>query len=324
MTLIKDGFRKRLGLPFILLAVLSVQAQTNNYAQKDTRGILEEFVESYKSDPMALTALFGIRIGNQWWHIKVERQEHPYEAGKKNQYTFHNLGPHKVHLFEGPPESPTWYFRFDSQEVFDAICAQKLIAGTAAARSTSADKVSFDIENMQGFDSSNGDTALAYSTMEHFWKPDPVEITRFGREGSLRTHGAAIVSLYMMKDKRISWFTLGQEETANGDRGLDKGQCPNLFIITKGKGKAQVGSSEIDLEPGMSIFVGAYVKHVLYNPNPEPMEGILVLFGDNIDYARGQSYPDFLEEQNQFYEANEWKVREKLILSRKSIPGGKE
>jgi len=37
----------------------------------------------------------------------------------------------------------------------------------------------------------------------------------------------------------------------------------------------------------MSVFVGPYVRHVLYNPNEEPLEGILVPFGDNIDFATG-------------------------------------
>jgi mannose-6-phosphate isomerase-like protein (cupin superfamily) len=195
--------------------------------------------------------------------------------------------------------------------VLEQFYNKTLMAGTASAKSTGADIVTFDIEDMEGFDSTHGDTSRAYIVMEHFWKPDPVEVTRFSRQSSLPTHGASHVSLYTMKDKRISWFTLGQQEVANGDRGLDKGQCPNLIIITKGKGKAQIGEEEIDLEPGMSIFVGPYVKHVFYNPNPEPLEGILVLYGDNIDYARGQSYPDFLEKQARFYAENEAEVASK-------------
>ena len=108
-----------------------------------------------------------------------------------------------------------------------------------------------------------------------------------------------------MKDKRINWFSLGTDQTANGDRGLDKGQVPNLLIITKGKGKATIGDTEMELEPGMSIFIGPYVKHVFYNPNEEPLEGILILYGDNIDYVFGQSYLDFLDEEYAFYEKNE-------------------
>ena len=93
------------------------------------------------------------------------------------------------------------------------------------------------------------------------------------------------------------------------EKGLDKGQVPNLFIITKGKGKALLGDEKIDLEPGMSIFVPPYVKHVFYNPYDEPLEGVLVLFGDNIDYTQGQSYMNFLEKEYEFYGLNEKDVK---------------
>ena len=137
--------------------------------------------------------------------------------------------------------------------------------------------------------------------MEHFWKKDAVEITYFTRDASLPTHGVDHVGLYTMKDKRIGWFSIGPEQAANTERGLDKGQVPNLFIITKGKGRAELGEGVVELEPGMSIFIGPYVKHVIYNPYDEPMEGILVLFGDNSDYVFGRSYMDLLEDQHKFY-----------------------
>lgn len=277
-------------------------------AEPDIEPLLQEFVESYRHDPMALDADFGIRIGKQWWHVQVRRTEHPYAAGREKQYTLHDFGPNDVSLAQGPPPSPTWFFRFDDPEIFRKISSGELAASTAAARSTGADYVAFDLEDMEGFRSTQQHTALGYLTMEHFWKKDPAEVTRFSRDSSLPSHGAQIVSLYTMKDKRISWFTLGQEEAANADRGLDKGQVPNLIIITKGRGKAQIGEQEIALEPGMSLFVGPYVKHVFYNPYPEPLEGILVLYGDNIDYVTGQSYPSFLEAEYAFYGENQQKV----------------
>ena len=274
-------------------------------AQQTTDDILKSFADSYVNDAMAITAHFGIKVGSDWWTVDVKRVEEGYMVGKQNQYTFHNYGPHQVELKKGMPNTPTWYFRIDDRSVLDKINDKLWTASTASAKSTPSDVVAFDIEDMEGYKSTQESTAIAYSTMEHFWKKDAVEITHFGRDASLPSHGAAIVSLYTMKDKRISWFTLGTEEVANGERGLDKGQVPNLFIITKGRGKAQIADQEIDLEPGMSVFVGPYVKHVLYNPNEEPLEGILILFGDNIDYALGQSYLAFLEKEYEFYGKNE-------------------
>ena len=231
-----------------------------------------------------------------------------YKVGKSKQYTFHNYGPGEVMLYSGKPEVPTWYFAFADRATLDKINEKVWTATTAAAKSTPADVVALNIEDMEGFQSGQKDVGIAYQVMEHFWKKDAVEITRFSRDGSLPSHGAEIVGLYTMKDKRISWFSIGPEQAANADRGLDRGQVPNLFIITSGRGKGQLGEEEIELEPGMSVFIGPYVKHVIYNPYDEPLEGILVLFGDNIDYAKGQSYLDFMEKEYQFYETNERKV----------------
>lgn len=291
-----------LAIVFLCLTFTTKEALAQEVS---TEAILKSFAESYRNDPMAMSTTFGIKVVDDWWHVTVERVEEPYAVGKQKQYTFHNYGPHKVKLLAGKPAQATWYFRFSDRATLDKINEKVWTAGTAVAKSTPSDEVAMDIEDMDGFKSSQQATALAYVTLEHFWKKDAAEIARFSRDSSLPSHGAAIVSLYTMKDKRIAWFSLGKEEVANGERGLDKSQVPNLFIITKGRGKGLIGDEEIDLEPGMSVFVGPYVKHVLYNLNDEPLEGILVLFGDNIDYALGQSYMSFLEKEYAFYEKNE-------------------
>ncbi|MCS5489296.1 cupin domain-containing protein [Algoriphagus limi] len=303
MKTTKTLFHLFLGLCFFL-GTYSLHAQTSSIEES-----LQNFVESYKTDPMALSTTFGIKVGDEWWTVSVRRFQEPYLVGKNKQYTFHNFGPHEVTLSKGQPSIPTWYFRFVDQSVLEKIERMEWTATTAVAKSTPADVTALDILDMDGYQSSQGATAIAYQTLEHFWKTNPGEVTRFSRDSSLPSHGAQLVALYTMKDKRISWFTLGTDEVANGDRGLDKGQVPNLFIITKGKGKAQIGEEEIDLEPGMSVFVGPYVSHVLYNPYQEPLEGILILYGDNIDYALGQSYLDFLDQEYAFYEKNEQAVK---------------
>ena len=297
----------------LLLAFVSMQ---NVSAQvQSTEAILQSFVESYKTDPMAITATFGIKVGDEWWYVTSERVQEAYKAGKSKQYTLHNFGPNKVALHKGMPTSPTWYFSLADRATLDNINQKVWTASTAAAKSTPADVVALDLSDMEGFTSNQKNTAIAYQVLEHFWKKDAVEITHFSRDKSLPSHGAEIVSLYTMKDKRIGWFSLGKEETANGERGLDKGQVPNLFIITKGRGKAQLGDEEFDLEPGMSVFVPQYRKHVIYNPYDEPLEGILVLFGDNVDFAFGQSYPDLLDATYEFYEQNDSEVQQKAAAS---------
>lgn len=287
---------KRLFYLLSLLCIAGLHAQSES-----TQNMLESFVDSYKTDHMAQTVTFGIKVDEDWWYVSSKRTQTGYEVGKQKQYTFHDFGPHTVTLHKGQPNKPTWYFHFASKEVLDNIYAKKWTASTASAKSFGSDKVGLNIRDMEGFSSNIKDDAQAYEIMEHFWKSDPVEITYFERDASLPTHGADHVGLYTMKDKRIGWFTIGPEQAANAERGLDKGQVPNLFIITKGKGRAELGDGIVELRPGMSIFIAPYVKHIIYNPYDEPLEGIVVLFGDNIDYARGKSYLDFLEDQHEFY-----------------------
>ena len=288
------------------LLVYPVQSQENS---KEHHAILQSFVESYKTDPMALSVTFGIAVGEEWWHVISERKEEGYKVGKKKLYTFHNYGPNEVTLYQGKPKEPTWYFKFADASVLEKINAKVWTASTASARSTPADEVGLDILSMDGFIYTQKTDAISYQVLEHFWKKDTIEITHFTRDNTLPSHGAEIVSLYTMKDKRIGWFSLGTDEAANADERLEKGQVPNLMIFTKGKGKGLFGEEEFDIEPGMSVFIGPYVKHVIYNPYEEPLEGILVLFGDNIDFAKGQSYLEFLEREQDFLEENEKNVQ---------------
>ncbi|MGX1927780.1 cupin domain-containing protein [Flagellimonas sp. 2504JD4-2] len=282
----------------MVISVSTIQAQTES-----TKKMLQSFVDSYQTDHMAHTVTFGVKVGEDWWHVRSQRKQEGYAVGKKKQYTFHNFGPHGVSLHQGKPGEPTWYFHFANKEVLNNIHSKKWTASTASAKSFGSDVVGLNIRDMEGHQSGIEEDALAYEVMEHFWKRDAVEITYFTRDASLPTHGVDHVGLYTMKDKRIGWFSIGPEQAANTERGLDKGQVPNLFIITKGKGRAELGDGMVELKPGMSVFIAPYVKHVIYNPYDEPMEGILVLFGDNIDYARGKSYMDMLEDQHKFYGA---------------------
>ena len=300
--------KKRVLFFFFLSVIGALQMNAQN---KSTEDILQSFTESYQTDHMAHTITFGIRVGDNWWYVKSERKQEGYKVGKSKQYTFHNFSPNEVSLHKGKPIVPTWYFHFANKEVLDNIDQKIWTASTASAKSFGTDVVGLNIRDLEGFKSGIKDDAIAYEVMEHFWKKGQVEITYFKRDSSLPTHGADHVGLYTMKDKRIGWFTIGPEEAANTERGLDKGQVPNLFIITKGKGRAELGDEVIELESGMSVLVPPYVKHVIYNPYNEPMEGILVLFGDNIDFARGKSYMDFLEQQHNFYESYDASITNK-------------
>lgn len=283
-------------------AALSAGVASADVPRADTQQVdqlLRGFAADYRNDPMAINSVFGIKVGEDWWTITVKRRQQPYSRDGK--LTFHRLGPHEVTLTSGQPAAPTWYFDIASPDVLKSIAAGEINAGTAAMRSFGSDRVGVSMEAMDGFEIGPGAVADMYHAMNHFWTKGVPEVTYFERDKSLPTHGAAAVALHGYKDRRIAWFSIGPEEAANDDPRLESGQVPNLFIVTKGRGRAIIGERELELREGMSVFIPPYTRHVLKNPYEVPMEGILVLFGDNADFVRGTSYPEFLEDLNDFY-----------------------
>jgi mannose-6-phosphate isomerase-like protein (cupin superfamily) len=286
----------------VLVCVVSlslvVETTSGQEAEHSIAAMLKHFSEDYKTDPMAISANFGVKVGEEWWSVRVERKQEAYAEDER--LTFHNAGPHQVVVKAGPPEKATWYFDIADKSILDQFYDGTLNAGTASMQSFDSDQVALEIRSMEGYKLDAGAEALMYHTMSHFWVTGIPEIVTFGRDKTLPTHGASAAGIYNMKDKRIAWFSIGKDEVANEDPRLEFGQVPNLFIFTKGRGKADFGEGVIDVHEGMSVFAGPYVKNVLSNPYDEPLEGILILYGDNPDFAFGKSYMDYVEDQYRF------------------------
>ncbi|WP_299192112.1 cupin domain-containing protein [uncultured Erythrobacter sp.] len=257
--------------------------------------ILREFADDYVNDPMAINSTFGIRLGQQWWTVSVARRETPSARGRLTDHTF---GPHEVSLTRGRPERPTWGFRIASLDVLERIASGEINAGTAAMQSFGSDRVGVETGDMRGFESTAGDEAEMYLALSHFFTKGKPEVTRFGAANALVTHGAPTTALHMMKGFRILFFSLPPDGEVNSDPRLEVGQMPNLFVITSGTGVMHSDDGPIRLEAGMSVFVAQFVKHQFVNDGDEPLEGVLVLYGDNSDFAFGTSYPAYLEDLN--------------------------
>jgi len=290
--------RRLLVLVCVVSLSLAAATASGQEAEQSIAAMLKHFSEDYKTDPMAIGANFGVKVGEEWWSVSVERKQEAYAEDER--LTFHNAGPHQVVLKAGPPETATWYFEIAHKSILDKFYDGTLNAGTASMQSFDSDQVALEIRSMEGYKLDAGAEALMYHTMSHFWVTGIPEIVTFGRDKTLPTHGADAAGLYNMKDKRIAWFSIGKDEAANEDPRLEFGQVPNLFIFTKGRGKADFGEGVIDVHEGMSVFAGPYVKNVISNPYDEPLEGILILYGDNPDFAFGKSYMDYVEDQYRF------------------------
>lgn len=293
------------------LAALAIpgaaMAQNNQVERQDTASeaeiaaaeeILQDFATDYANDPMAIDVDFGIRLGQQWWSVSVRRKETATPRGRLVDHTF---GPHEVSLTRGTPARPTWYFEFASLSVLEKVAAGEVNAGTAAMQSFGSDRVGVETRDMDGFRSTSGDEADLYLALSHFFTKGKPEVTRFGRDNALKTHGAQATALHMTKGFRVIHFSIAPEEVVNDDPGLEVGQMPNLFIVTGGQGTLFSDDGPIALEKGTSVFVAQFVKHKLVNTGDELLEGVLVLYGDNSDFAFGTSYPSYLGDLNAFH-----------------------
>lgn len=265
---------------------------------REASAILADFVEDYRHDHMAIDARFGIKLDDRFWSVEVQRKE---TASARGRLTDHSFGPHEVTLREGAPAQPTWYFEIADMNVLRLIASGQVNAGTAAMQSFGSDEVGVETRDMDGFKSTSGDEADLYLLLSHFFTKGKPEVTRFSRATSLQTHGAQATSLHTMKGFRVAYFSIGPQEVVNEDPRLSFGQMPNLFVVTSGSGTLHTDDGPMKIEAGMSVFVPQFVKHEIVNDSDAPLEGLLVLYGDNSDFAFGTSYPSFMQDLNQFY-----------------------
>ena len=274
------------------------QAALSEEETSEATAVFERLALDYRNDPMAISGVFGIKLADQWWNVSVERKE---KGTRNGRLTDHEFGPHDVRLEPGEPGEPTFFYTIANKEVLRLIDEGKVNAGTAAMQSFGSDQVGVETGKMQDFEMTSGAEARLYHHMSHFFTTGVPEITYFGPENSLATHGAQMTALHFMKGFRIGYFTMQPEQTVNEDVRLQKGQMPNLFIITKGRGIGYLGDEKIELKPGMSVYVAPFVRHEFTATGDEPMEGIVVLYGDNSDFAFGTSYPAYLEDLYDFH-----------------------
>jgi mannose-6-phosphate isomerase-like protein (cupin superfamily) len=250
----------------------------------EANAVFERLVADYRNDPMAISGQFGIEIADHFWSVTISRKE---KSSSRGRLTDHEFGPHEVTLRGGKPSEPTFIYVIANMDVLRLLAEGKVNAGTAAMQSFGSDQVGVETGAMEGFEMTSGAEAHLYHHLSHFFTTGVPEIAYFGAEHSLETHGAQMTALHFMKGFRIGYFTMQPEQTANADVRLQKGQMPNLIIITKGRGVGHLGDRTIELKPGMSVFVPPFVRHEFTAVGDEPMEGVVVLYGDNSDFAFG-------------------------------------
>jgi mannose-6-phosphate isomerase-like protein (cupin superfamily) len=231
--------------------------------------ILRTYVEDFRSDPAADFALtFGIRIqGKGEWHVIVTPAESP-GAGAG------------VELHPGPPTEPSMVFVTDA-DTLERIHQGKLNALTAMGKARSSDFAPMDIEIMEGFSPDGAFIGRLLPFTFHFWTRGQPEIIPFGDKSLTRqVHGGNALIFFYQPGFRSAWFQVEEGQHVNAEQRDQVNPFPSLLIVTSGKMMSRIDGRELAMEEGQALFIPAGVAHEFWQTDPEPGEGILLMFGE--------------------------------------------
>lgn len=239
----------------------------NGLAQKlkDAMPILESYAKDYELDPtFDRDVTFGIQVDNDFYTITAKSAKD---------------APGTVTVKAGKPTTPTFYF-VTSLETLNQVDRGEMNALTGAAKAFSSDYAPFDADVMEGFVPDETFTDTLFKVYFHFWTRGLPERIPYGLDKTRFTHGAQASIFYYQEGFRSGYIALKQGQHANQDEGSKSNPFPTLLVIIKGTGTMIIAGKESELSAGEAILIPAGITHEFINHNPEPLEAILLMFGD--------------------------------------------
>jgi len=262
-------------LSILILALVATGALLTGapvvQAAPDIRPLLEDYVEDFQKDPFAADpVVFGIRVADAdaaEWHVVVEGKAEGEETSS-------------VRLVEGFPTEPVAFFVTDSQTL-QKLHQGELASLTAMGKAKSIDFAPLDLDVMEGFEPTPERIDHLVRLSFHFWTRGFPEIVRFGDKSQTRDlHGANGVLFYYQKGFRSGWFLIEKGQHVNEDPTEQVNPFPTLLVVTHGTLKCKLGGSEHVLHGGEMIYIGAGVSHEFWNELDEPVQGVIIMFGE--------------------------------------------
>lgn len=253
---------------FIAVLLFSLFATSlTSYAQDDALTILNRYAEDYAIDTTLKEDItFAVKVDDDYWHIIAKAKT---EAAKAS-----------VTVVEGKPKEPAFYFYTDI-ETLNKIDQGKLNALTASAKAFGSDFAPFDVDVMEGYQPDESFLSTLFSVYFHFWTRGLPEVIPYGLDLTRFTHGAQASIFYYQKGFRSAYVALKKGQHANKDERSNSNPFPTLLIAIKGEGIMIINGVRSTITAGEAILIPAGVTHEFLNPdNEEPMEGILLMFGD--------------------------------------------
>lgn len=254
---------------FISMTVLFLATPTMAETAPDvgTQEILQSFADDWSLDPMFREGTFGIRVGEGHdWHVVATAATG--DSGRA------------VALREGLPPEPAWFFAIDNVETLARIESGQLAPGTAAVKAFSTDFAPMDVDFTEGFQPDGDFVAGMLQTLFHFWNRGTPEITIFGEDNTRQSHGTDVAILYYQPGFRSGWFSIKPGDHVNENPDSRTNPFPSVLVITRGEGIARLDGEDHVIGEGQSLYIPVGMSHEFLNPGNAPVEGILLMFGD--------------------------------------------
>lgn len=251
--------------PVTAALALSLALASPAWASGSAKEILQRFVEDYRSDPMLVETTFGVDVAGERYHVVSKMSE---------------SGETAVTLHDGFPEGETWYFTLDDMSVLHRLDGRTLNAGTAMAKAFSTDETPMDIANTEDFRPGEGFLNEILKVTFHFWNRGFPELIPFNDQVTRFTHGTDAVIFYYQPGFRSGWFSIKQGHHVNADPNSRTNPFPSLMVFTRGKGTALIGDEKVTVQEGQALFIPPEISHQFFNENEAPLQGVLLMFGE--------------------------------------------
>ena len=246
-----------------------VTSKEKEILKKEVEHIIISYVEDYKTDRHAKESrVVGIsvpEVDGEWTIIATGKEI----ANKKWE----------VKLEEGLPKIPTYVYRAEAK-ILKAIYAGELNALTAQAKAFSTDYAPLDVQEINGYKPTEEDDGALNSFSFHFWTKGFPEVIPFRPDATRRAHGSGATIFYYEKGLRTGWYNIKPGERVREDAREQAMPFPMMGVLIKGTAKGIVDGEPITVSAGNTVFIPANVHHKWWNEGSEPVELILIMFGE--------------------------------------------
>ncbi|MEL6672847.1 MAG: cupin domain-containing protein [Bacteroidota bacterium] len=250
---------------FCCLMTPALQAQTAQPNQAEA--MIRTFVEDYTQDRYATEArIVGIEVPDYGkWTVTI--------TGEKSAQGW------EVQFEKGLPAKPTYVYRIEFSTL-QAIYDGTINALTAQGKAFAGDYTPMSVWEMDGFKPTVDDDSKLNAFSFHFWTKGFPEVIPFRAGTTRRAHGSNFTVFYYEKGLRTAWYRILPGERVRDDAREQAAPFPMLVVTIKGTIEGEVDGERVTVSEGNTVFIPANVAHKWWNEKDQPVEVVLIMFGE--------------------------------------------